>query len=78
MRDLVQQDSDGGDGAHCWTDQKRRPHGQAVGEIVDEVGCQVQVTRHLDVWVGGQNDNKWSSWSGTTDLKWPPSETLDQ
>ena len=49
MRDLVQQDGEGGYRADRRPNQERRPHGQAVGEIMDEVGCQVEVTRHLDV-----------------------------
>lgn len=49
MGDLVQQDGEGGYRADRGTDQEGRPHGQAVGEIMDEVGRQVQVTGHLDV-----------------------------
>lgn len=56
VRDLVQQDGDGGDGTNCRTDQERRSDGQAVRKIMCEVGCQVQVTRHFDVCVGG---GKW-------------------
>lgn len=51
MRDLVQQDCEGGDGANRRTHEEWRSHCQAVGEIMDEVSCQVQVTRHLDVCV---------------------------
>lgn len=52
VRHLVQQDGEGGDGAHGGAHQEGRPHGQAVGEVVDEVGGQVEVARHLDVWGG--------------------------
>lgn len=49
MWDLVEQDGEGGDGADGGAHQEGRPHGQAVGEVVDEVRCQVEVARHLDV-----------------------------
>lgn len=49
MWDLVQQDGEGGYRADRRTNQEGRPHGQAIGKIMDDVRCQVQVTRHLDV-----------------------------
>lgn len=55
MRDLVQQDGERGYRADRRTNQEGRPHGQAIGEVMDEVGCQVQVARHLDVCVGKIN-----------------------
>lgn len=54
VRDLVQQDGEGGDGAHSWTHQEGGADRQTVGEVVREVGRQVQVTRHLDVCMRGE------------------------
>lgn len=58
MRDLVQQDREGGNGADRRTHEERRSHRQAIGEIMDEVSRQVQVTGHLDVCVGRETENK--------------------
>lgn len=56
VRDLVQQDGKRGYRADRRAYQEGRAHGQAIGEVVDEVGRQVQVTRHLDVTLRkGQN-----------------------
>lgn len=55
VRDLVQQDGECGDSAHCWTNQERRTDRQPVGEIMGEVSCQVQVTGHLDVCASWEN-----------------------
>ncbi|KAF3834198.1 hypothetical protein F7725_025402 [Dissostichus mawsoni] len=47
MWDLVQQDGEGGDGAHRRTDQERRSDGQAVSEVMCEVSCKVQCPHKL-------------------------------
>lgn len=49
VRDLMQQDGEGGDGADRRTNQEGRSDRQAVSEVMREVGCQVQVPGHLDV-----------------------------
>ncbi len=46
---LVKEDRDGGEVTDRVAAEKRRPDGQPVGEVVSEVGGQVQVRGYLDV-----------------------------
>lgn len=47
VRDLVEEDRERGDAPRPEGDEERAPQRQAVGEVVDCVGDQVQVTRDL-------------------------------
>ena len=48
----MQQDSEGGDDPDALPGQEARPDGQAVSEVVEHVGGQVQVASDLDLLLG--------------------------
>merc|ERR1719150_3392501 len=49
VRDLVEEDGEGGDHAHALPGQEARAHRQSVSEVVEAVRREVEVTSNLDL-----------------------------